>query len=1381
MSEMSIRWFVLTADVSLKVVWLAAVGGLAIAALRIRNSNVRHAVWVGVLGGMLAMPVLDAVLPGLAIPVPRPWASLIPREEAMPQRIAVAHLESTAPVAPVEPPVDAASRFDPPEQHLDPIPVRHASAPTVKVRDATAGRPNVSAEVPAAKRTRSNEQTQIAALQTQEPTSREPDRVASLGPSRIDWTLLAAAVWASGASILLLRLLLGHTAMRGLVRRARVISLPSPHRAGAQGDGPVEIREGAEFIVPVTVGLFRSTVFLPTAWKTWPQDKLADVLAHERAHARRRDCLTAFAADFCVALYWFHPLAWRLRKRLAILAEAACDDAAISSTGNRTAYARHLLEIVSVLSGRSGRLATPGAAMARESNIESRINSILDFNRPLSGRMTPAVRLSIAMLLIPLICLSAALRPSVASEQPAAADRRGSDAQITDRAVNSTSDALAFADPAPTKEKTADSARQAAVASAESGDEQTLTATGLVLHEDGSPAVGATVSVVGESEQQSPTVRAEQDGRFRLSHPFTSRSYLLAQSADRRHQAVFLVVPATARVTLQRAIELKLSPARKQQVLLTANGEPVAGARVVVIGRYTVEERSGPDGQATVWLPAGEKINRILAWDPQLGTAARSFGRSLESAPPFESAPPTGPVELNLGTQLARMFRVVDPTGKPIPGFRLSFDWPEWWGNTWVWKSTTWFETDAHGDLIVPFTAERPRPDRSWMITSEQEVPSKGNRVTKLHVAPLRPSTGRLIMPSQETAEGILVSTSGFGRGTPGGTPRVRARRDGTFTFWVHSGDCHLFNVNDAKWASDGWSGTVLTSDDAQPAAIALNVVHGIPLTVKVTKGPKSEPCPNIDIYGERHQAVLWVDPKSARHTWDGRIPFELVTDAKGVAQLAVPPQSTKLHWCELDCRIGAWPAWQSTDSKSKGPVTVTFHRPWLENRTLFGQMRYAGVVRPATPTTSVRAWTDDGTPLPVELYPEGWFAIAGNPEHAFIYIKDSQKGLNGGRAGELQPTGVYSGTVVDEGGKPVARCRVKLVDDPQGTGSSPRGIVLDEVDCDDQGRFQFATAPTLITVSPVVEKLGANHVEQPLRTVFRDLGLAPAQAYRDDRIVVLSQDGKSAVGAEKAPHKSAAERLPDLLRDARLLHMKVLVVAEGDATASVQEASRKLLDERESPEILRYLPLVIPAAELRAQTPLFARFNARPPAGGENLLLAVDANGRGAREWVLRAEEGPSSVQSGRAFLKDQSPAPRDARQLFAAALAEAKASRREVWVIACGPRSEPCFQLIRWIDDQRQPLEFDYVFLPLLVGCDEHVDQVLPSLRHPPSETSLPWFAIVGADGLTPVTSDGPRGNIGFPETGAAKRYLRQMIDRTAGTMTAAEIDHVIQSLGR
>ena len=58
------------------------------------------------------------------------------------------------------------------------------------------------------------------------------------------------------------------------------------------------------------------------------------------------------------AVYWFHPVAWFIRRRLTDLAEQVCDDAVIRVTGSRNEYAQNLLDIAGRLSagcGRSGR------------------------------------------------------------------------------------------------------------------------------------------------------------------------------------------------------------------------------------------------------------------------------------------------------------------------------------------------------------------------------------------------------------------------------------------------------------------------------------------------------------------------------------------------------------------------------------------------------------------------------------------------------------------------------------------------------------------------------------------------------------------------------------------------------------------------------------------------------------------------------------------------------------------------------------------------------------------------------------------------------------------------------------------------------------------
>ena len=66
------EWFVgLLTDVSLKVILLAALAGIALQLARVRSSSVRHRVWAAVVLAMLFMPLLVALTPTVLLPT---WA-----------------------------------------------------------------------------------------------------------------------------------------------------------------------------------------------------------------------------------------------------------------------------------------------------------------------------------------------------------------------------------------------------------------------------------------------------------------------------------------------------------------------------------------------------------------------------------------------------------------------------------------------------------------------------------------------------------------------------------------------------------------------------------------------------------------------------------------------------------------------------------------------------------------------------------------------------------------------------------------------------------------------------------------------------------------------------------------------------------------------------------------------------------------------------------------------------------------------------------------------------------------------------------------------------------------------------------------------------------
>ena len=172
---------------------------------------------------------------------------------------------------------------------------------------------------------------------------------------------------------MLLRLVLGLWGSRRLARGARPIDGPPRRRLGPL---PGRIRESDGVAVPVTVGLFRPIVVLLLGWERWPGATLRAVVAHERAHVARRDPLVAALASLNRCLFWFHPLAWWLRRTLALTAEQACDEAAVRTVGARQAYIEVLRSMAAAVRARGGRFSWEGVGMHGSPSLTRRIAHI---------------------------------------------------------------------------------------------------------------------------------------------------------------------------------------------------------------------------------------------------------------------------------------------------------------------------------------------------------------------------------------------------------------------------------------------------------------------------------------------------------------------------------------------------------------------------------------------------------------------------------------------------------------------------------------------------------------------------------------------------------------------------------------------------------------------------------------------------------------------------------------------------------------------------------------------------------------------------------------------------------------------------------------------
>lgn len=119
----------------------------------------------------------------------------------------------------------------------------------------------------------------------------------------------------------------------------------------------------ARCATPITVGWLSPVLILPEGWERWSAAYLDAVLTHEHEHARRHDPLVQWLALLNRAIFWFHPLAWWLERRLATLAEEACDAAVIRAGHSPQDYSDYLIDMARALRRQGRRLNVFGMAM----------------------------------------------------------------------------------------------------------------------------------------------------------------------------------------------------------------------------------------------------------------------------------------------------------------------------------------------------------------------------------------------------------------------------------------------------------------------------------------------------------------------------------------------------------------------------------------------------------------------------------------------------------------------------------------------------------------------------------------------------------------------------------------------------------------------------------------------------------------------------------------------------------------------------------------------------------------------------------------------------------------------------------------------------------
>jgi hypothetical protein len=428
-----------------------------------------------------------------------------------------------------------------------------------------------------------------------------------------------------------------------------------------------------------------------------------------------------------------------------------------------------------------------------------------------------------------------------------------------------------------------------------------------------------------------------------------------------------------------------------------------------------------------------------------------------------------------------------------------------------------------------------------------------------------------------------------------------------------------------------------------------------------------------------------------------------------------------------------------------------------------------------------------------------------------------------------VSPTGAARGRLVDEEtGAPIAQREIRYgisIEFPDGTSTITSGGT---VKTDDDGKFE-ATGLILgeeTVFNAVIETDGKGNARSwrkvanatPTGTDPIDLGTLNLEP------PVRELTPEERVAKAFTDPRSLDDRLRLRLRDAKLGYQRVLIVAGDPAHPFIQKFYELEHNRDGNQAILNYLLLPIStadgdAARAPSSGPLpsagreqtstgdpkspersavdgreasgeggttrdaalefLTQHNILPPAPNDMSLAVLDESGAQLAEAsaIDLATNGALDPARVTKFLDAHAVPLPDAETLFTGALARAKQDDKRVLIQVSGPRCGWCFVLSRFLDDHKELVDKEFVYMkldPRMKNGDAVIERVRPT-----QVGGIPWMVIYDSDGNPLINSDGPNGNTGYPGEPEGQLHFEKMLRTGAKHLTDEDIKSLLAAL--
>lgn len=299
--------------------------------------------------------------------------------------------------------------------------------------------------------------------------------------------------------------------------------------------------------------------------------------------------------------------------------------------------------------------------------------------------------------------------------------------------------------------------------------------------------------------------------------------------------------------------------------------------------------------------------------------------------------------------------------------------------------------------------------------------------------------------------------------------------------------------------------------------------------------------------------------------------------------------------------------------------------------------------------------------------------------------------------------------------------------------------------------------------------------------TLLRLPAGASAQQPPGDKPAAQPQAAKPAIYDTTADAKT---QIAAALAKAKRENQRVLVMFGGNWCSWCHKLHELFKKERRIGKALlyEYQLVLVDIGRFDKHMEVAAGYGADLKKAGVPFLTVLDVNGKVLANQETGALEAGDRHDPRRvfAFLKKWRAEALDAEELLSAALARAGAEEKSVFLHLGAPWCSWCRRLEGFTARQEIAaiLEQDFVDLKIDVDRMTHGRQVAQRIRGS-NRGGIPWFAILDGQGQVLATSDGPKGNIGFPVQPHEIRHFIGMLKKTARRMSAEQLGTIEKAL--